>query len=154
MKLAWTPEIATGIAVIDDDHRRMIAAYNELVEAMKDGSDTESLISILDYLLAVMQEDFLREEKLMHRTKFPDVARHEAEHDALVVEFANARHRLLSGVTRVVDREALRQFQRWVLVHIVEMDVACIAHFRSLQDGERPAETHHSRRRVEPVAPE
>jgi hemerythrin-like metal-binding protein len=130
MKLVWTPEMATGIASIDAEHRAMVIAHNDLSELLDRECGAGEVAAVLECLLGLAQAHFRHEEDVMRRTDFPELARHEAEHDRIIAEFYNARHRLLGGVARTVDPEALRQFQHWFTDHVAEMDFNYVAHFR------------------------
>ncbi len=127
MRLTWTPNMATGIASMDAEHRNLIAAHNDLVEALADGVAADVAAS-LGRLLAMTQDHFRHEEDVMRATAFSGLSRHEVEHDLIITEFYNARHRLLGGVIRTLDPAMMRQFKRWFVDHVTEMDFDYVAH--------------------------
>lgn len=122
MSLTWTPDMSTGVMQFDDEHRQLVALYNELFDATSANQPVSVLADILDRLLAQTCDHFRREEELMRQTGYPRVAEHEAEHDRLVTELSNVRHRLLGGTKSAIDAETLAFLDRWLVVHTVEMD--------------------------------
>ena len=47
----WTEKLSVGVAVIDDDHKKLVAMVNELYDAMQAGRGKDTLGRILDGLV-------------------------------------------------------------------------------------------------------
>ena len=47
----WTDKLSVGVAVIDDDHKKLVGMVNELYDAMQSGRGKDSLGRILDGLV-------------------------------------------------------------------------------------------------------
>ena len=64
--MQWTPDLATGNAVVDGEHKQLIALINEL-ELAGSGPDGSAVPDALDELTDYVFVHFQMEEKLMRR---------------------------------------------------------------------------------------
>jgi len=67
--MRWTPALATGNAVIDAEHRELIALIDELELADVGPSETR-IADALDQLTDYAAVHFQMEEKLMRREEY------------------------------------------------------------------------------------
>ncbi len=79
-KYEFTPELTTGNATIDGQHRRLIDATNELMTACSIGKGRDSIIKTSAFLKNYVNEHFSDEERLQNEFKYPDTAKHKAFH--------------------------------------------------------------------------
>ena len=82
--LDWKNEYAVNIGSIDAQHQMLFAIGRELYAAMSTGQGRAVLGRILDRLVQYTTVHFAHEERLMQLHRYPDFARHKAEHDALI----------------------------------------------------------------------
>jgi hemerythrin len=87
--MRWTPDLVTGNAVVDGEHRELIALIEQL-ELAGDGPDGQSVEATLDELTDYVFVHFQMEEKLMQREGYP----------AEAVEAHLAEHRKLDSATQ------------------------------------------------------
>jgi hemerythrin len=64
MAVAWTEELATGIEVIDDQHKELFRRIDGLLEACKAGKGREAVAGVLAFLENYVVEHFAAEEKI------------------------------------------------------------------------------------------
>jgi len=127
---AWKPEYTLGHAEIDHQHKKLFQLAEELHGAMVAGKGKEVLAPTLSNLIAYTQEHFASEERLMQAGKYPDYARHKADHDALSArvlgfqkEFEANRTALTIGL--------LHFLKDWLAHHIGETDRKVAQYFKS-----------------------
>ena len=93
---AWREEFTVGYGPIDAQHRQLLAAFNRLAAALKQG-DASGVQSILAFADAYAAEHFGLEEGLMRVHGYPFILEHEREHRAFVEHFRRLREQIESG---------------------------------------------------------
>ena len=121
----WKTEYATGIGSVDAQHQNLFAIGRELYAAMSTGQGKSVLARTLDRLVQYTTMHFAHEERLMQLHKYPDFAKHKAEHDALVKQVVDFRTEFNGG--RATLAVPLLQFIKdWLGKHIQGTDFAYI----------------------------
>ena len=122
--MRWTPELMTGNAIVDAEHREIIALIDKL-ELAGNGPAGNGAEEALDELTNYVFVHFQMEEKLMQREGYPAkaVEAHVAEHrdldrrtQELVREYSDGT---LTSVEPIVDF-----LYEWLQHHIAEVDRA------------------------------
>ena len=80
MKIEWTNDLATGVELIDEQHKELFRRVNALLEACMNGRGVETAAQTLDYLGWYVIEHFETEEEVMRRAKYAGTREHEAMH--------------------------------------------------------------------------
>ena len=80
MAFAWTKELETGNALIDSEHKQLIAAINKLLDACSSGKGRQELNSAVDFLVAYTRTHFSHEEGLQIKHKYPVYPEHKKFH--------------------------------------------------------------------------
>ena len=63
--MTWTDKLSVGVAVLDDDHRKLVAMVNELYDAMQAGHGKDSLGRILSGLVTGHEGTFRTRGKIL-----------------------------------------------------------------------------------------
>ena len=119
--IQWGPGLYTGIAIIDEDHKKLVDMLNKLNAAMKEGKGKEILASLLHDLVQYTVKHFGHEEQLMTQHKYADSVRHIAEHKKLVAEVVAFKEKLESG-TAMISIDLLKFLRDWLGTHILLSD--------------------------------
>ena len=129
--IEWDEGYSIGVPEADEDHRQLIELINELHEAVvRDRhSDTigaavdelETVLSVLDELLAYGAQHFQVEEDLMLRFAYPDYEKHKEAHAVLADTVQTYRREFDEGEA-VVSMEIVRFLKTWLEAHILDMD--------------------------------
>ena len=118
--ISWKPVYETGIVALDNEHRRLIEAVNQLFEAIRDKRGDE----VLDEVLAMLEDytihHFQHEEKLMEEYKFLGLPKHKKLHQELIVSLEKIKAEPVDKVKMATN--LLTFLRSWVLNHIVEVD--------------------------------
>lgn len=113
--MQWTDDLATGIRVIDDQHKRIISYINELDHARQTGS-AEEVEHVLDGLLDYTVTHFEFEEELQEKAGYPFLKAHQRVHEIFMKRIAAFRDRANNGEDIVP--ELLSMLKVWLSSHI------------------------------------
>jgi len=94
--IEWSDEFATGISVIDGQHKRIIHYINQLTDAQNLEEPKlidEVLVNLIDYTLS----HFAFEESLMNEAGYDGFAIHKQTHDAFRKKINNYQERHKAG---------------------------------------------------------
>ena len=74
----WTEKYAVNVHALDNQHRRLFAATNELNDALSYGEGAAAADPVLQKLVDYALSHFAAEEALMKKHRFPELAKHQA----------------------------------------------------------------------------
>ena len=134
--ITWRPEFATGVAIIDDQHRVLVTMLSSAEEKLTDRSPIEDFRLIVQGLLNYAGYHFGTEESLMNETGFRpamsvEAARHQAEHKSFAGKVAAIQAGLLAGEP-ITKAELLDFLSHWLVDHILDTDKIFAAFVRDL----------------------
>ena len=134
MAYAFTPDLLTGNNTIDTQHKELIAAINNLLEACSQGKGRAVLTDTAKFLYSYTSKHFADEEKLQLASKYPDYANHKQYHEGfkqVVMDIINELDK--EGPTIVLVGKVNSSIAGWLINHIKREDVKVAAHIRSTQ---------------------
>lgn len=76
-----TKDLETGNTTIDNEHRELLRAVNELMEECGKGKGRTQLESTLKFLLDYVDKHFGHEEQLQKSSGYPSMASHHLFHE-------------------------------------------------------------------------
>jgi hemerythrin-like metal-binding protein len=117
----WDSIYETGVASIDQQHRRLFDIANRLHDAWQRREGRETLIRIFDELLEYTVYHFDDEERVMRAVSYPDLARHHGYHEKLKGLCATYREQLGKG-TEGIETRALEFVRMWLNAHVLGVD--------------------------------
>jgi len=117
--IQWSDDLATGIGVIDSQHKRIIHYINQLEDAQALNEPelvSEVLIHLTDYTLS----HFAFEESLMEDAGYVAAAIHVKTHDSFrdKINAYNLRHKAGEDVSK----ELSKLLNVWLIEHIANDD--------------------------------
>ncbi|MBF0166455.1 MAG: hemerythrin family protein [Alphaproteobacteria bacterium] len=139
--LAFTPDMATGIRAIDNDHRMLIDIANALTEEVAAGNSKEKLGAALDALIRYVEEHFRREEKMLTDCAYPQLAAHMREHQNLSRSVYEIHHLFRTHPEQVPWGQVTAFLANWLKSHILQTDMAyveCVRNFDGTKNGNSP----------------
>ncbi len=84
--VTWKPEYSVGIAVIDDDHKKLLSLINNLQASVHyhtgEAFEKQALNELVDYT----RFHFQREEDMLKKYGFPGFDEHKEEHEAMIAK--------------------------------------------------------------------
>lgn len=132
MLIQWNDSLAVGVEKIDEEHKAIIQAFNELYEKMRVGKGLEDFQSFLSFVEGYIQSHLLHEEELQREKSYPDYEVHKALHD-------DFRNDIEAIKTSFVDKEPTNldlirlnlKIKDWLIYHIQEIDTKLAAYLNA-----------------------
>ena len=81
MKYELTKDLETGNPIVDKEHRELLQAVNNLMDACAKGQGRAAIEPALKFLIQYVDEHFRHEEQLQQSSSYPDLARHRKIHE-------------------------------------------------------------------------
>lgn len=123
MRVQWREHLSVGVEEIDEQHRRLFAAFNDFVAACDGGKGKDEVTRLFDFLDAYVVTHFAAEERLQRRLAFPDYERHREQHQKFMHDLADMKERLSSeGPSLPLVITTGRVMAGWLIEHISGMD--------------------------------
>lgn len=124
----WTPDLATGNTVLDEQHK---AIFEWLAELQSAASEQRTLFGAyaITRLKNFTKTHFAAEEALMKEAGYPRLAEHIAEHEAFRARLAEIH---LRSIGNDISPETVRYLTDWLTHHIVETDMAYVPSIKKL----------------------
>ncbi|MBF0627117.1 MAG: hemerythrin family protein [Magnetococcales bacterium] len=124
--IAWRRDFATGVGIIDDQHRVLINMLNDAAAKLTDQSTAEEIGRIVRGLLNYADYHFKIEERLIEdhgyaRERSADAGSHLREHREFVAQVMEVGQRLEQG-KRVTRDELVTFLIGWLTNHILHSD--------------------------------
>lgn len=119
--VAWNESFSVGVKAMDDQHKGLVKALNDLHAAMLEGQLKPVSGSLLNTLMDYTRQHFAAEEALMRRTAYPELGTHSALHKDLTREVEKFVGRYERGETGA-NIELLTFLRDWLLTHIQKVD--------------------------------
>lgn len=144
----WDDNFATGIEIIDEQHRRLVGLVNKLAMHMATDSGGMTVHQVLDELTDYTVYHFNAEEAIWlgHLPHEAITAKHQAIHQSFVDEINKAR----SDAARLSNADAINEIlaflTHWLAFHILDTDrhmakiVLAMRNGASLQEATRQAD--------------
>ena len=133
-RIQWREEMSVGHAGIDGDHRMLIDLINQLAAAER-GNDRASAEFVIDELIQYTMLHFAREEELLERLGYPELAQHMASHFALTRRVMALRERFINGLSGRLSADILDFLSGWLSNHILHEDLRFADLVRSAAAG-------------------
>jgi hemerythrin len=120
------PDLSTGHAEVDADHRALMALVKEAVAAIQRG-DCEGSTDLVWQFEAALADHFALEDRLMAFASEAHSTAHREAHSRFLADVRNALVGLqASGITPALRLWAESRFASWFRYHIVSNDQALV----------------------------
>jgi hemerythrin len=120
-KLEWGDDYSVGVKILDDQHKKMFATINELLEAINTNTPQEHVDNIIKNLIDYKIFHFETEEKYFKEFNYEGAEEHIAKHrefneklNALINKYPEAN---LEFAFVLIDF-----LEDWLLDHLMVMD--------------------------------
>ena len=135
MAYQWDTSLETGHAKIDNQHKQLITALNNIIEASQQDKGKEEIFKTLDFLTGYTVMHFTTEEKLQVDYNYPDYLIHKRYHDEFKVTVGDLTRRLIKeGPTEEMIGLVTTTIGNWLLNHIKGDDFRMAAFVKSKGD--------------------
>ena len=119
----WGEKYATGIGLIDDQHRRLVILTNQLYHACFAGDEVLGTVfkEAMSRMVEYVRFHFTAEQNLLEKINYPKWAEHKNKHDALVKDILETAKEYNEG-RKFVPNHFTRLLRDWVFSHIAVED--------------------------------
>lgn len=132
MRYDWTTDLETGNGTIDEQHKQLITAINNLLDACSQGKGRDSLKETTTFLYDYTAKHFADEEKLQLASHYPDYTNHKQYHEGFKKVVREIMDQLeKDGPTLALVGKVNSSIGGWLINHIKKEDVKVAAHIRS-----------------------
>ena len=143
--MVWNQELETGVEIIDQQHRELVAMLNRAapVLARSREESIEAVGPLLEGLLSYAGTHFSTEETMMERAGMDSRARD--HHHASHADFGSQVGRMLQSFSQGLDvsgDQLLTFLASWLVLHILGEDQAMARQFRALEAGMPPQQAY------------
>ena len=119
--MSWKDDYSVKIAIIDQQHKKLIDLLNRMHDSMKGGRGKEAVGSILTELVDYAGSHFKTEEGLMQTHGYPALEIHRLEHVTLTKKVLAFKADFDAGITSgTID--VLNFLKGWLDHHILGTD--------------------------------
>ncbi|KAF5084243.1 bacteriohemerythrin [Anaerotignum sp.] len=134
MAFTWTKDLETGNTQIDTEHKQLIQAINNLLDACSSGKGRAEVTNTVDFLAQYTRTHFSHEQVLQQKYKYPDYENHKKLHENFIKVVDGIAVRLKKeGATIQLVGEVNMQVGSWLINHIKREDVKVAKHILSQQ---------------------
>ncbi|RDY22979.1 hemerythrin [Romboutsia maritimum] len=132
MAYNWSNDLQTGNMQIDTEHKELIKAINNLLEACSTGKGRAEIEKTVNFLSSYTKTHFAHEEVLQKKYNYPDYNNHKKYHQSFIDTVESIREKILAnGPSIVLVGEVNSKVGNWIINHIKREDVKVAAHIRN-----------------------
>lgn len=121
--IVWTEEMSVGCKPLDDDHKILIQALNDFIEALENDDGVFVTDGIFAVLVDYTDYHFSREEKMMEICGYEDLGPHKITHASLREQLLDCRRRYMLNPNAELDEEVKEFLSNWLQTHIMVKDM-------------------------------
>ena len=147
--LVWVPELDTGIAEIDRQHRRIVDYINKLYE-LRSSPDREALGDVIGEMIDYTVSHFVFEESLIESAGYMFAGPHKKVHELFTRRVIEMQTRCDAGED--VAAELHGMLSRWLFNHIRNEDTGYVdsakAYLRMARESSPAAEKERLKNEV------
>ena len=124
MGITWREDLSVGVEQIDDQHKELLARFDLLLSACRQGKGSNELLHLINFLDEYVISHFGEEELLQKNSGFPDYDAHCREHAVFIGRLAELKNRMHAEggiqLDHVLDTNKL--LLDWLIHHISVRD--------------------------------
>ena len=119
MEYKWDSTLESGYEKVDNQHRQLVTALNNLMAASAEGKGDKAVMQTLDFLTGYAIKHFADEEQLQVDYDYPDYLNHKRIHDEFKTVVGDFIQRVMKEgpTTELIDLVS-NTVGGWLLNHI------------------------------------
>jgi hemerythrin len=129
MRIQWDPIFSVHVKIIDEQHKKFIAAINHLDAAIGNGTEKQELSKVFDELIYYVEFHFGTEERYFDEFQYEHAAEHKTAHDGFVKNITRIRSEFADD-ERKLSRELSEYLFDWLQNHVILADKKYMDCFR------------------------
>ena len=138
MAYQWDSSLETGYERVDNQHKQLIKAVNNLMEASLSGKGDRVVMETLEFLTSYAVKHFADEEKLQVQFDYPDYLNHKRIHDEFKTKVGEIAQQVnKEGPSEKIISEVSSIIGSWLLNHIKGDDFRMATFVKAADTGSR-----------------
>ncbi len=123
MILNWTEDIAVGVGVIDEQHKKLFEYLNDFVYAIDNNAGPDEIEKVVGFLDTYVIEHFDTEESMMKEVSCPDMEEHIGQHRIFIDSLNEVKRSLArDGASDELALMLRGNLCNWLFSHILMLD--------------------------------
>lgn len=131
MAYEFTKELETGNGIIDSEHKELLKAVNNFLDACSKGQGRDSMKSVIKFLTNYVDHHFSHEEQLQKDSSYPNYAAHKAFHDEYKRKLKELVSKIPDSGISVSDMGNINNHIGTLITHIRIEDKKLGAHLKN-----------------------
>jgi len=131
MLINWDSSMSVGVAILDEDHKRIMNMINKLYNAMLEGKGKKILEEIFHDLTVYVNIHFEAEEGMFELTGYPGAAEQHRQHKEMTQKAMEYKQKFQHEPNAVMPLEMLNFLKDWWLDHVMNSDRKYAAHLNA-----------------------
>jgi hemerythrin len=127
MNASWTPDLATGVALIDGQHKSLF----DHADILLDPAQEQRAPEVLEFLSGYVKKHFHDEEQLQTAVSYPKYSIHKNLHEQFVKSFEELHAQAKGGALTATARGMAKALVDWLKNHIAVHDKEFAAYYRA-----------------------
>lgn len=119
--VVWDEKYSVNIAVIDEQHKKIIETLGKLFDEMGKNNRREVLGAVLDQMVWYALEHFSTEEVFMRQYGFPGYEDHKKEHEMFKTKVGTFQ-RDFAAAKATLSLDIVKFLTDWLDRHILDVD--------------------------------
>lgn len=118
MKYQLTKDLETGNAIIDQEHRELFQAVNDLLDACSCGKGRAVVKDTVQFLVDYVDKHFAHEEQLQKKSNYPNFDAHRLFHENYKRKLRDIATQILAHDSTIADVALLNTHVSVLITHI------------------------------------
>ena len=119
----WKDSLLVGVKDIDDQHRKLVNAIDQLMDACMQGKGRAAIEQTLQFTVSYTKEHFGFEEKLQAQHAYPGMAAHKLLHSQFIRDInAFLKEFEQTGPSVSLTGKINKMLVDWLMYHITHED--------------------------------
>lgn len=131
MAYTFDKSLETGHSLIDSQHKELIAAINNLMEACNQGKGREETKNTISFLKSYTNKHFGDEEALQQKYNYPDYPNHKKLHQTFIDDVKAISDDFDKNGPSVALTFKVNNIAAWFVNHIKIQDKKVAAHINA-----------------------
>ncbi len=122
-KVTWSDKLTTELRSIDNDHKVLIKAFNDFVDAINAEESTDKLCEMFQGMIDEVVRHFAFEEQVMINIGYKGYIEHKQHHANLCADAGEILSELKSATSAKDTLPSVNYLRALVVKHMVEQDL-------------------------------
>ena len=107
--------------LLEKEHQQLTDLINAIDKCLLKGNSVSQVIKHLDAFVALAEDEFINEEKIMSAYKYPEIIDHKKKHARLLEQLRSIHSKLRKGHTPF-GKDYMHWLRNWLEAHLLGAD--------------------------------